>query len=79
MGHYPQVGQKGKENSQNKGKQPRGIKVVKNRRCNSGKSNKHTKTQGNNLRSGSTIGNKKDFGLVYWIKCMCWFCFCVLF
>ena len=45
MGHYPQVEQKGKENSQNKGKQPRGIKVVKDRRHNSGKSNKDTRTQ----------------------------------
>ena len=29
MGHYPQVGKKGKENGQNRQKQPRGIKVVK--------------------------------------------------
>ena len=55
------------ENSQNKGKQPGGIKVVKDRRCNSGKSNKHTRTQGNNLRSGLTLGKKMDFDLVYWI------------
>ena len=67
MGHYPRVEQNGKENSQNKGKQPGGFKLVKDRRCNSGKNNKHTRTQRNNLRSGSTLVKKNDFGLVYWI------------
>ena len=32
MGDYPQVWKKGQENSQNKGKQLRGIKVLKDRR-----------------------------------------------
>ena len=67
MGHYPQVGRKGKENSQNRGKQPRGIKVVKDRKRNSGKGSKNTRTHGNNLKSGSTIGNQQNIGLVYWI------------
>ena len=64
MGHYPQIGGKGRKGNQRMGKQPRGPKVVKDRRCNSGKGSKSTRTQGNNLRSGSAIGNQKDFDLV---------------
>ena len=70
MGLYPQIGEKGKKNNQNRGKQPRGVKVVKNKRCNSGKGSKNTRTHRNNLKAGSTIGNlinQKDFGLVCWI------------
>ena len=67
MGHYPQIGRKGKKSSKRMGKQPRGTKVVKDRIHNSGKGNRHTRTQGNNLRSCSTIGNQKDFDLVCWI------------
>ena len=67
MGHYPQIVEKRKKSNQNRGKQPRGVKVVKNRRHNSGKCSKNTRTQGNNLKSGSTIGNQKEFDLVCWI------------
>ena len=67
MGHYPQIGGKGKKSNQNRGKQPRGVKVMKNRRHNSGKGSKNTRTQGNNLKSGSTIGNQKDFDFICWI------------
>ena len=67
MGHYPQIGEKGKKSNQNRGKQLKGVKVMKNRRCNSGKGSKNTRTQGNNLKSGSIIGNQKNFDLVCWI------------
>ena len=70
MGHYPQIEGKGMENNQNRGKQPRGVKLVKNRRRNSGKGSKNTRPHRNNLKAGSTIGNlinQKDFGLVCWI------------
>ena len=70
MSHYPQIGEKGKKNNQNRGKQPRGVKVVKNRRRNSQKGSRNTRIHENNLKAGSTIGkliNQKDFGLGYWI------------
>ena len=67
MGHYPRIGGKGKKSNKRMGKQPRGPKVVKDRRHNSGKGNRHTRTQGSNLRSCSAIGNQKDFDLVCWI------------
>ena len=67
MGHYPQIGGKGKKSNQRMGKQPGGTKVVKDRRCNSRKGSKSTRTQGNNLRSCSAIDNQKDFDLVCWI------------
>ena len=67
MHHYPQIWGKGKKGNQKMGKQPRGAKAVKDIRCNSGKGSKSTKTQGNNLRSCSAIGNQKDFDLVCWI------------
>ena len=70
IGHYPRIGEKGKKNKQNRGKQPRGVKVLKNRRHNSEKDSKNTRTHGNNLKAGSIIGNlvnQKDFGLVCWI------------
>ena len=67
MGQYPKIGGKGKK-SKRMGKQPGGTKVVKDRRHNSGKGNKHTRTQESNLKSWSTIGNQKDFGLVCWIE-----------
>ena len=54
IGHYSQIGGKGKR-SKGIGKQPRGTKVVKDRRHNSGKGNKCTRTQGSNLKSCSTI------------------------
>ena len=67
MGHYPRIGGKGKKGNQRRGKQPRGTKVMKDRRHSSGMGKRHTRTQGNNLRSGSAIGNQKDFDLVCWI------------
>ena len=67
MGHYPQIGRKGKKGNQRMGKQPWGTKVMKDRRHNSGKGNRDTRTQGNNLKSGSAIGNQKDLDLVCWI------------
>ena len=56
-GHYPQIGGKEKKSSKRMGKQPRDIKVVKDKRQHSGKDNKHTRTPGSNLRSYSAIGN----------------------
>ena len=44
MGHYPWIGEKGKKSNQNRGKQPKGVKVMKNRRHNSGKGSKNTRT-----------------------------------
>ena len=67
MGHFPQIGGKGKKSNQKIGKQPRGAKVVKDKQHYGGKGSKSTRTQGNNLKSGSTIGNQKDFDLVCWI------------
>ena len=67
MGHYPQIEEKGKKGNQKGGKQPRGTKVMKNKRHNSGKGNKCAKMQGNNLKANSDIGNQKDFDLVCWI------------
>ena len=49
IGHYPQIGGKEKKSSKRMGKQPRGIKVVKEKRDDSGKGNKCTRTPGSNL------------------------------
>ena len=51
MGHYPQIGGKGKKSNQRMGKQPRGAKVVKDRRHNSGKGSKSTRKQSKILLS----------------------------
>ena len=67
MSHYPQIGGKGKKSNQKMGKQQRGTKVMKDKRHNSGKDSKHTRITGDNLRSGSAIGNPKDSDLVCWI------------
>ena len=58
-------------------KQPRGIKVVKGKRHDSGKGNKCTKTPGSNLKSYLAIGNQNDLILFVGFRCMCWFFFCV--
>ena len=63
MGHYPRIGGKGKKSNQNRGKQPRGVKVMKNRRSNNGKA---AKIQGHK-ETIETIGNQKDFDFVCWI------------
>ena len=74
MGHYPQIGGKGKKGNQKRGKQPRGTKVIKNGRHNSGKGNKHKKMQGN-LKANSAIGNKRILIWFVGFRCMCWFFF----
>ena len=58
ISHYSQVGEK--KSSKRVGKQPKGIKVVKDERQHCGKGNKCTKTPGSNLRSYSAIGNQNE-------------------
>ena len=67
IGHFPQIGRKGKKSSERMGKQQRDITFVENRKHDSGKGNRHTRTPGNNLRSCSAIGNQKYFDLICWI------------
>ena len=57
ISHYPLVRGKEKNSSKRVGKQPKGIKVVKDERQHCGKGNKCTRTPGSNLRSYSSIVN----------------------
>ena len=68
IGHYPPIRGKVKKSSKRMGKQPRDIKVVENRKHDSGNGNRCTRIPGNNLRSCSATGNQKDFDLVCWIQ-----------
>ena len=77
IGHYPRIGGKEKKSSKRMGKQPRGIKVAKEKRHDSGKGNKCTRTPGSNLRFHSTIGNQNDLIWFVGFRCMCSFLFCV--
>ena len=42
------------------GKQPKGIKTLKDKRQHGGKGNKHIKTLGNSMRSHSSIGIQNE-------------------
>ena len=77
IGHYPWIGEKGKKISKRIGKQPRGIEVMKDKRQDSGKGNRCTRTPGSNLRSYPAIGNQNDLIWFVGFRCMCWFLFCV--
>ena len=67
IGHYPQIGGKGKKSSKRIGKQLGGIEVMKDKRHGSRKGNRHTRTPRSNLRSYRAIGNQNDLILIYWI------------
>ena len=58
--YHPQLGGKEKKSSKGVGKQPKGIKIVKDERQCCGKGNKCMKTPGSTLRSHSAIGNQNE-------------------
>ena len=58
--YHPWVGGKEKKSSKGVGKQPKGIKIINDKRQHHGKGNKHTKTPGSSPRSHSAIGIQNE-------------------